>query len=294
MAVDLWPYSGRLAGRVTDIEHEWLWSAWSDGILPDEPTDAFEASVDAGAWTVQPGRLLIAGHLLALDALATGALPPGQDQPVLYRLVAQIDRTPNPWTYGITLASGLTGSPQPPSLIRDRNGVWQTPIATLRIAANNAVTLVSDDRQRLHTIGRLPPTVQAAQGENDWTSSESWQTGQHHCATEFHAPASGRVLVHLTARGTGANRADDTPYAQLITSYSIRAGDESGELVHDPTDMDGPTIHGAYENTATVTSLVTGLGPHRAYYIRAAHRSSVNGQGVTIRYRRLIVQPLHT
>lgn len=288
MAVDLWPYSSRQDGAVADTEHEALWRSHMDGIVPYEPDDALATEFASGQWTVQPGRLFLAGHILALDAPESGPLPPGTaegDRTCV--LAASIDRTTAPWTYGIQLVQGDPGGGRPP-LEQTLDGKWQVPLAAVQIAANGGITPLGDERVRLQRIGAMPESTGDTASSNEATTSEGWQNGDTLCQTTFTAPPSGIVMVYTYARGFGS----DDPAGSLIVAFSIRADSSAGAVVYEPQAEDGPIIRGRHELGLTVAKRITGLDPGRGYYIRTAHRSSRQNVRVEIRHRRLTIVPL--
>lgn len=98
MARDIWPYDQRQGGRVSNLEHEDLLSAFDDGILPDEPSGSMAVSLSGGNWQVAPGKILVAGHVIQVsDSPIQGALPVAAGQTRVSWICAFIDRSTSPW-----------------------------------------------------------------------------------------------------------------------------------------------------------------------------------------------------
>lgn len=284
MAVDLWPYSQRENGRVTDQEHEALWRVIADGILPNEPSTAFQVSVGGGSWEAQPGRLMIAGHVLYSTETITGPVPTPLTSTTYYVVAAHIDRSTSPWTYGVRLVPGAPGSGRP-LLQRSLAGRYEVALGTFSVSPTGTVGAVQDDRVFLRPVGAaMPETKQVADGTDQNWSSDQWTNGSPIVGTEFVAPPSGKVEVHVFAYGQG------TSNALLLTAFSIRQGSSAGPVVYNNATYDGPVIGPL--SGYTVTKVVSGLTPGQTYYIRMAHRSNTNGVPVSIRHRRLAVVPL--
>lgn len=284
MAVDLWPYSQRESGRVTDLEHEALWTPIADGILPGESSTALQVSVAGGSWTVNPGRIHIAGHVLNVTELETGTVPPPASLTRHCVVAAYVDRTSSPWTYGIRLIQGGPGGTRPIPQ-RSRTGRYEVALGTFTVSPSGAVSAVTDDRIFLTPAGiALPPSKQVADSTDFNWSSDQWSNGDPVVGTEFVAPPSGKVKVEVFYYGQG------TSNALLVTAFSIRQGSSAGPVVYNNTTYDGPILS---SNAAqTVSKIVSGLTPWQTYYIRLAHRSTQNGVPVVIRHRRLSVEPL--
>ena len=284
MAVDLWPYSQRENGRVTDQEHEALWRVIADGILPNEPSTAFQVSVGGGSWGARPGRLMIAGHVLHSTETITGPVPTPLTSTTYYVVAAYLDRSTSPWTYGVRLVPGVPGGGRP-ALQRSIAGRYEVALGTFTVSPTGTVSAVQDDRLFLTPVGvALPATQRATESTDQTWSSTQWSNGNPLCATTFVAPPSGKVEVQTFAYGQG------TGNAVLVTAFSIRQNDSAGPVVYNNTTYDGPL---ATANAGcTATQIVTGLTPGQRYYIRMAHRSTIDGVPVVVRHRRIIVKPL--
>lgn len=152
MAVDLWPYSGRGNGSVTDVEHEYLWSGFSDGILPGQASNACAVSNSGANWIVQPGRILIAGHQLYLDTAQSGPLPPVGSATRRSVVVAYIDRSKVPWQYGVQLVAGSPGGGRP-SLSRSRVGLYQVALRAFDTATDGSVKMLQPEAPVLTPAG---------------------------------------------------------------------------------------------------------------------------------------------
>lgn len=150
--VDIWPYSGRNDGAVSDSEHETLLSAISDGIPPTESSGALETTISGGSWSTQPGKLFIAGHILHVDSVASGPTPDPASATRYATVVAYIDRTQTPWSYGVRLALGAPGGGAP-NLSRSRTGVYEVGLMTFTVSPTGTVTVRSDDRVFLTPAG---------------------------------------------------------------------------------------------------------------------------------------------
>lgn len=154
MAFDLWPYSQRESGPgVSDSEHEALWTPIADGVLPGESSSALAVSVSGGTWNVQPGRLHIAGHVLKLDSVESGAVPGPSTATRYCTVAAYIDRTQTPWTYGVRLVLGNPGGGKP-SLSKSPTGRYEVALRSFAVAATGAVTVLDDERVVLEKAGR--------------------------------------------------------------------------------------------------------------------------------------------
>lgn len=158
MAVDLYPYSGRSDGSMSDADHELLWAGWQDGVYPGQAANALDAGISGGSWTVQPGRYLIAGHVLDLTTVQTGTLPPAASVSRTSVVVAYVNRTTSPWTYGVQLVQGAPGGGRP-ALTRSYTSLYQSPLRALTTAANGGTSLLPDERVILRPAGL--PTVRA-------------------------------------------------------------------------------------------------------------------------------------
>lgn len=188
MAVDLWPYSGRLAGAVTDLEHEYLWSGAVDGVLPDQAGNACQVGISGPNWTVNPGRFRIAGHVLDLDVTQTGPLPEAGTATIRSVVVAYIDHSASPWTYGVQLVTGTPGGGRP-ALSTSRTGIYQVPLRGLDTATNGTTTLLADERiiitpegggllRATNTVAtQVPLLVVGAQGQSGPVMSLRKQDG---------------------------------------------------------------------------------------------------------------------
>ncbi|GAA4981199.1 hypothetical protein [Actinopolymorpha pittospori] len=235
MAADLWPYSQRQGGLVNDLEHEALWLAVDDGILPGQPSTAFAVSTSAGTWTVQPGRLLIAGHVLSLDAQVPGSIPvptSGTQQSVV---VAYLDRTTAPWTYGVALRTGTAGAGRP-TLPKSPTDRYEVALRAFTVDSTGAVTLLADERPFINRIGgptlraigadpsAVPLTVQGASGQT--ADLASIRDSASNAAVSVSAgrrvgigvPAPGSSTLHVSAVAT-------TDTTQRLTRRASQTGD---------------------------------------------------------------------
>jgi hypothetical protein len=149
---DLWPYSQRNSGAVTDLEHEALWLPIADGILPGQPSTALAVSIGGGQWTVQPGRIHIAGHVLVIDEAASGPLPAGAAAERISVVCAFVDRTQSPWTYGVQLVQGSPGNGRP-TISQSPTGVYRVPLRAISTSTAGAQTLLPDERVFLSRVG---------------------------------------------------------------------------------------------------------------------------------------------
>lgn len=173
MAADLWPYSGRQGGRVADGEHEALWSTLADGLLPGQDGEALAVYLhqQAGGVQVQPGRLLIAGHVLALDKPATVQVAPNSEKERVDLVVARIDRSKNPWTYGVGVRAGVPGEGRP-SPQHSIESTYEVPLRAVIRRTDGALDLAGDERPWLVQLGRkatgaeltLPGSLRAKAG----------------------------------------------------------------------------------------------------------------------------------
>jgi hypothetical protein len=147
MAIDLYPYSGRNDGAVSDAEHALLWSGWLDGILPDQPANALQVSVSSslGEWTVQPGMALVDGHVFVSDSPVTEALSPAGAAARVDAIVARVDYSQSPWRTRIIAREGTPGGGTP-THVRDRNGVYEFLLGWVQRNANGSSALVGDAR----------------------------------------------------------------------------------------------------------------------------------------------------
>jgi len=150
--MDIWPYSGRENGRVTDAEHGLLWSPIADGILPGEGSTALETTVSGSTWTTQPGRIHINGRVLHIDEVQSGPVPAAASATRYVTIAAYVDTTQSPWTYGVRPVLGVVGG-GPPSLPKP-TGAYEVPLMTFTVAATGAVTVRSDDRVFLDKAGK--------------------------------------------------------------------------------------------------------------------------------------------
>lgn len=152
MAVDIWPYSGRLGGAVSDLEHEYLWSAMADGVLPDQSGNPCLVGISGGQWTVQPGRFLIAGHVVDITTQQSGPLPELASATRRSIVTAYVDHSKSPWEYGVRLHPGAPGGGRP-SLTRSRTGMYEVPLRAIDTAPSGNVTLLPDERVVLTPAG---------------------------------------------------------------------------------------------------------------------------------------------
>ena len=176
MAVDLWPYSGRSGGTVTDVENEYLWSGWADGVLPGQDTSACLVQTNAGQWVCYAGKVLIAGHVLNLDTAQYGSLPPNASATRTSIVVAYVDRSKSPWEYGVQLVLGAPGGGRP-ALSRSRTGLYQVPLRAMTTSPTGTTTMLQDERTLLQPAGEnlvratvsdpsvVPATVTGADGQ---------------------------------------------------------------------------------------------------------------------------------
>lgn len=177
MAVDLWPYSGRSGGAVTDVEHEYLWSGWADGVLPGQDSSAGLVQTNAGQWVCYAGRILVAGHVLNLDTAQYGALPPNGTATRTSIVVAYVDHSQSPWQYGVQLVIGSPGGGRP-ALSKSRTGLYQVPLRAMTTTPAGTTTLLSDERVILQPAGEnlvrataptgttVPATITGADGQS--------------------------------------------------------------------------------------------------------------------------------
>jgi hypothetical protein len=152
VAVDLWPYSGRNDGAVNDLEHEYLWSGAADGVLPGQAANACQVGLSGSNWTVNPGRFRIAGHVLNLDVTQSGTLPSSSSAVRRSLVVAYIDHSQAPWTYGVQLVTGSPGGGRP-AITTSRTGLYQVPLRAMDTATNGTTTLLADERVILDAEG---------------------------------------------------------------------------------------------------------------------------------------------
>ena len=154
MAVDLWPYSGRNDGAVNDVEHEYLWSGAADGVLPGGAANACQVGLSGSNWTVAPGRFRIAGHVLNLDVTESGTLPTSSTAVRRSLVVAYIDHSQSPWTFGVQLVTGAPGGGRP-AITESRTGLYQVPLRAMDTATNGTTTLLPDERVILNSDGSI-------------------------------------------------------------------------------------------------------------------------------------------
>lgn len=143
MAVDIWPYSKRLDGEVSDLEHEALWAGHYDGVFPGQASTALAVAVDTATrgWTVQPGDFLIRGHVLRLDSVESGTLASNPGAARIDVIVAYIDRTTDPWTKGIAVRQGVAGGGRP-ALKREVTGRWEVALGDAQVLSSGAASLL--------------------------------------------------------------------------------------------------------------------------------------------------------
>lgn len=290
MAIDLLPYSGRNSGIITDAEHEMLWGAFGDGVLPGQSSNALRVSVSGGNYTVQPGRALINGHVFVNDEVVAGPIPSAAGASRYVLVTAYYNRLSNPWDKGIRLVLGTAGGGRP-SIDRTVNGRYEFLLGGFIVPpAGSGATLLPDTPVVLDpaSLAKMPNPVEVSNDTNEsYSGGTTWATGTQLCSTTFIAPPSGRVAVHTYANmfataGSGVNLA-----------FIIRVGDSmSGPIFRNAFTRDGPTVRGATEFGLGAVRQVTGLTPGQQYFIYTVHSGSAAGQTVQVRYRRLFVEPL--
>lgn len=146
----LWPYSSYNSGRVSDAEHELLWGNMPDGTIWHQPNeDALGLSVNLStrAWTLQPGRLLICGHILDVTNVTSGTLAAGGTAARVDVITGFIDRTTSPWTYGIAVKQGTPGGGRP-LLSTSITGRYEVGLAVVQVDPNGQALQTFDLRRR--------------------------------------------------------------------------------------------------------------------------------------------------
>lgn len=154
MAVDLYPYSGRQSGRVGDSEHETLWSALGDGVLPLQAATALVLTVSSASrtWTVQPGNCMIRGHVLHSDTAVSGTLAANTGAVRFDAVVAYVDRSSTPWAYGIGVHQGTAGAGNP-VLTASSTGRFEVALGLVQVLNTGQATLVPYTyRQNLYPV----------------------------------------------------------------------------------------------------------------------------------------------
>jgi hypothetical protein len=101
--------------------------------------------ISGSTWTVQPGRIHIAGHVLDVNPAQSGPLPGGSTSTRRSVVAAFIDRTQSPWTYGIRAVSGTPGGGRP-ALSTSATGLYEVALRAFDTASNGATTLLADER----------------------------------------------------------------------------------------------------------------------------------------------------
>lgn len=152
--MDLWPYSARQSGRVADAEHESLWSWLADGVLPGQSPNALAVAVNTATrgWTVQPGNLMIRGHVLQVDVGQSGVLDPNASSIRRDMIVGFIDHGPTPWSYGIGVHKGTPGAGTP-TITQASAGLWEVPLGEAQILNTGSASLLQDRRRILTVTG---------------------------------------------------------------------------------------------------------------------------------------------
>lgn len=178
MAFDIWPYSDRSSGAVSDAEHEDLWTPELDGILRGQSADAFRVAVNGTAWTAQPGKAIVGGHVISSSGVASGNLAANNGSTDrIDAVVLRLDRTQEPWDYEVTIRQGTPGGGQP-SISRDSAGVQELLLATIKVAPGSATSLLNDCRVR-HAGSLLTGTsAQKPYGSVDGTLFYESDTGR--------------------------------------------------------------------------------------------------------------------
>lgn len=282
--MDIWPYSQRQDGSVNDIEHEILWSAVGDGILPYQ-SNALDVSVSGSSYVVQPGRILIAGHVLDVDTVQTDALPAPAGANRKCLVVAYVNHSDSPWTYGIDLLQGTAGGGRPPTF-KSRTGLYHVVLREIDVASNGAIDLYPDERPFVNGSGSVPPrTVSNSNNAGDTFAYTSFQTGNSPASVTFVAPPTGRVLVKVAAMARSSGGSGQ----RAIFGFSVRERNSSGPVVYGPNTYDGPIVESDRFVMGEVETLVSGLSPGRTYYARTAQRSSAGS--CTVAHLKLIVSP---
>lgn len=144
--MDIWPYSGRKAGSVSDAEHESLWSWVRDGVLPGQAPTAGQVSVNSSSrsWAVTSVNLMVHGHVLQIDA-QSGILDANTGTARRDLIVGFIDRSQSPWTYGVGVHTGTPGAGTPVVTQTD-TGLWEVPLGEVQVLNTGATTLLADRR----------------------------------------------------------------------------------------------------------------------------------------------------
>ncbi len=192
MAVDLWPYSARQAGKVNDLEHEVLWSAHYDGILPDQAPGAGAVAVNTSTrvWSVQPADILIRGHVLRVDTAQSATLATNAGAARVDVLVAFVNRTTNPWTWGVAVRQGVSGGGRP-ALTRDPAGLWEVALADMQVLSSGAASMLVEHR---------PSTRPGAQFYGPGAPESKTGTNIEQVVNSLTVPAAGwDRIVHVTA-----------------------------------------------------------------------------------------------
>ena len=234
MAVDLWPYSNRNGGAVNDVEHEYLWSGTADGVYPGQASNACQVGLSGSTWTVNPGRFRIAGHVLNLDTTQTGTLPTAATAVRRSLVVAYIDHSQSPWTFGVQLVPGSPGGGRP-AITQSRTGLYQVPLRAMDTATNGVVTLLADERVVLVPEGggilratnivptQVPLLVIGAQGQTGDMISVRKQDGYR----LLDVSEVGRVGINTNGAGSstglyvkGAAASDTTLRIAAVTGQT--------------------------------------------------------------------------
>lgn len=199
MAVDLWPYSGRNDGTVTDAEHEALWRGEPDGVLPNQASNAMAVGVSGTTWTVQPGLFRIAGHVLSLDAVESGALPGGASSTRTSVVTAYLDRTQTPWQYGVRLALGQPGGGRP-NLSTSLTGLYEVALRSFTTSTAGATSLGLDERP--YTEG-MPWQTYTPHWTNAGSATFGTRTGRWRRIGPKHVV--GTIYVTMSGNGTSSS-----------------------------------------------------------------------------------------
>lgn len=150
MPQDSYPWSTRNSGSITDTEYEHLTSPGQvDGLLPlADPTSQAPVFADgsgmqvfifAGLQAIVRGRYWTVGDaMLPLPVVANPA-----DQPRIDNVVLRLDRPATQITAQV-IQGAPDANPVPPPLARTPDGLWDVPLARVRIEPG--ATAVSEDK----------------------------------------------------------------------------------------------------------------------------------------------------
>jgi hypothetical protein len=167
LAIDIWPYAQRSSGAVNDAEHEILWSAVPDGILPGQAAGSGAVTVNAArAWTLAPAYFLVAGHVVYVDTTQSGTLAVNAGAARMDQITVYVDRSTNPWTKGVAIRQGTSGGGRP-AAVRSRTVRWELVVAEAQVLNTGVGSLLIDYAPPLprpaQTYGPGTPVSLAAQ-----------------------------------------------------------------------------------------------------------------------------------